>query len=152
MSSQPSPPPTRKKAPGCLEQSFQVWWVGPPEVKFHRLRPSEAVVLGVTTPRCWPRITSRKLFQGKAEKSHWGQLKRLPSSHPPPGCLRVPTAHRPLATRAETWGHTEATSAGPSPPWGPAPSRPDATEATPGATFKCLWSLPPFQPGALSQH
>lgn len=94
MSSQPSPPPTRKKAPGCLEQSFQGWWVGPPEVKFHRQRPSEAVVLDVTTPRCWPCITSRKLFQGKAEKSHWGQLKSSPPSHPPLGCLRVPTAHR----------------------------------------------------------
>ena len=33
-SSQPFSLPARKKAPGCPEQSFQGWWVWPPEVKF----------------------------------------------------------------------------------------------------------------------
>lgn len=86
-----------------------------------------------------------------------GPVETLTSKPSPIGLPPYPHhTQRPRATRAETWGHTEATSTGPSPPWGPtlgtAPSRPDATEATPGAMFKCLWSLLPFQPRALSQH
>lgn len=118
-------------------------------MKFHRLRPSKAVVLGVTTPRCWPRITSRKLFKEKAgEKSAGSQVETLTSSHPPSGCLPHPHhTQRPHGPPEQKPGATPKLPPRTLPSMGAGSRsavRPDATEATPGAHVQVPLVPPSF--------